>query len=218
MTRKHRLIVIGLIVGGLALVLSLTGCKMLSYPVARGFGGMKQSEIKKNRAAFVLLKGDIRAREIVVYPVLVVKGDRPTWDVEAGDRLRGILGDEHGLKTVASGVDPGVPYQVFKGNQLRYHNTRARAYAAWVRSLPKTGRYHWFMEIYAGPGGDPTHAMHVFLVDEEGRIPYCRLTNSHHYGTVPLRTIAERIQFMVRIFFIALEAPPEQVWPPFGVG
>ena len=191
---------------------------MMMYPLARSFGGMKQSEIKTNRAAFVVLQKEGLEKEAVVFPALVIDLGQPSWDAAAGQRLVEILSAEHGLKATPAGQEPGVPYTPMPANQLRYHNERAGAYAAWVRLQPKPAEYSWFMEIFMDVEGGQIHAMHLYVVDAAGNIPFCQLTNSHHYGPQPPATVEEGIQFLVRRFFKELEEPAEEAWPAYGVG
>jgi len=188
------------------------------YPAARAFGGMKESELKKCRAAFAVMQEKIHTGTVVVYPALVVKGGMPSWDAEGARRLSAILQSENSLAAAVAPQEPGVPFEPMKRNQLRYLNERALAYAAWTRAQPRTGDYCWFSEIFMDAQGNEVYAIQVYVVEAEGAIPYARLANSHHFGPTPLREVSGALRFMVKLFLNDLEKDPLHIWPKYGVG
>lgn len=198
--------------------LPLMGCSLMVYPAARAFGGMKESELKKCRAAFAVMKEEIRTSTVMVYPLLVVKGGVPSWDAVGARQLSAILESENHLAASVAPQKPGVPFEPMKRNQLRYLNERTLAYAAWTRAQPRAGDYCWFSEIFMDAHGDQVYAIHIYVVDAEGAIPYARLANSHHFGPTPVREVSGALRFTVKRFFKDLAEDPLRIWPKYGVG
>ncbi|HVZ64061.1 MAG TPA: hypothetical protein VG936_05685 [Lacunisphaera sp.] len=206
-----------LVVGGSLLSPLRAGCEILLYPLARAFGAPPESELVRCRQAFQQLQAHLRESRVPVQPVFCVGGGRAVWRRmtavalarEASDQTRADL-------VVPRNGAPAVPPTEFGHNQLRYLWTRAAVYTDWVKANPPAADYVWIAEIF-GHGGK-VGAIQVYILDAGGQVAYCRLFNSHHFGSnLPLESDAA-VQLIVRSFFEDLKKSAEQIFPPYGIG
>lgn len=208
---RSRALVMGL------LVLGGVGCKPMLYPLARAFGSPSEGELKLRRAAFTRLKTTYATAQVRLYPV--VDPMRPDHRFAQGlpDRGADMLRN-HGWAG-AQGVParPEVAPLPLGHNQLRYQQTRAKAYSDWARTTKPAGDFLIIVEVLSGPDGK-VGGIHAYVLEASGQVAYTRLWNSHHFGPQPPANGAEAFRLALRRLHEDLQLTPEQVHPPYGVG
>jgi hypothetical protein len=199
------------------------GTEILLYPLARAFGGPRESELVKCREGFRHFQADFANRAITVFPVLSRPDYSPAnqssaWSPDMAAALAAAIhraarpGADPILRLQATA--PAVPATKFGHNQMRYLWSRGAAYARHIQSGRPAGNYFLFTEIYAF--GEYVSGIQVYVIDESGQIVYCRLFNSHHFGDhLPINGAYRQI---ARHLFQDLAKQAEEVFPPYGVG
>lgn len=186
------------------------------YPAARAFGSPSEGELRKCRAAFARLKAELPTARLVVFPACDPTGSKPGWNPEAGAAMAALL-KSRCAAAAPSGLQPAVPPEPYKGNQLRYLWNRARAYGQWLRQARPAGDFFCFVEIAAGPHGE-AFGLQLYLLDAEGQVAYLRLMNSHHFGGNPPVGPQAACELLAQCLARDLALEPETVFPPYGVG
>ncbi len=199
------------------------GTEMLLYPLARAFGGPRESELVKCREGFRHFQADFTTRPITVLPVLSRPDyssvdQRSAWSPERAAALAAAIhraarpGMDPTLRLEAT--EPGVPASDFGHNQMRYLWSRGARYSAHIQTVRPTGDYFLFTEIFAF--GEYVSGIQVYVLSESGQIVYCRLFNSHHFGDHLPVNGAYRL--IARRMFDDLGKQPEEIFPPYGIG
>lgn len=208
--------VAALVLAGLALSTARAGSEILLYPLARAFGSPPESELVKCRQAFRELQSGLGGSRVVVEPVLFVDGHRRQWRADLAGSLCREAAARTTAKLVVAPSNPSVPQARFRHNQLRYTWERAAQYAGWVREAHPAGDFVWCAEIWGHDG--KLGAVQVYLLDPSGRIAYCQLFNSHHFGeNLPLEG-DRAVRLIVEAVFEHLRWDADRVFPPHGVG
>jgi hypothetical protein len=212
-----------LVAGGLMLGTLEAGSEVLLYPLARAFGGPRESELVKCREGLRHFQADFATRPITVLPVLSrpdysPADQRAAWSRDMAAALAAAIhrmarpGMDPTLRLEA--VAPAVPATKYGRNQMRYLWSRGAGYAKHVQSARPPGDFFMFTEIYAP--GEHVSRIQVYIVDGSGQLVYCRLFNSHHFGDhLPLDGA---YRLIARHLFEDLGKQPEEVFPPYGVG
>ena len=190
----------------------------MMYPLARAFGGPKESELKKIRPAFAALETQIRTSAVVVYRPLVVRAGQPSWDDGAGTLLVDALHRDLAPRAALASDAPDVPFEPMGHNQMRYLWKRAPGYASWVGSRHPAGDYFVFTELLTDEKGEEVLGAQCYIVDARGQIAHARLWNSHWYDPATLRGLGPFLDWMVRALSEDLTEDPVTQYPPYGVG
>ncbi len=200
-------------------LLCTVGCQMMMYPVARAFGGAKESELKICRQAFMEMKTDIHSSSVVVFTPLVsnLKG-KPVWDADAVKSAVELLRRELSPSVISTTEIPDIPFEPMGHNQLRYENKRAHHYAAWVSSHHPAGDRFLFTEIVRDETGATILGGQIYIVDAAGRIAYSRHYNSHWFDPASMPSVDAFVKWMLNSFIKDLEKDPLEIFPRYGVG
>lgn len=197
------------------LLLAAPGCKPMLYPLARAFGGAPESELKLRRAAFDRLKARQATARIRVAPVLDPRRDQPP----ASDTAAGLVAQlqaDGWAGASALAAAPAVAPTPLGRNQLRYLQTRAGAYSAWVKAARPEGDYLVVVEVLSGSGG--IGGIQCYVLECSGQVAYLCLQNSHHFGAHRPADAQAAGQLALRLLARDLQRKPEEVYPPWGVG
>ncbi|MCX6943597.1 MAG: hypothetical protein NT173_02340 [Opitutales bacterium] len=209
-----------IVFGALALVvgLAIAGCQQAVYPLARAFGSPPESELALCRTAFQQLQSRLATSRVRVEPVYCASHSQANrlWR----DDLAQLLVREAGTRTqarfVIAPMRPDVGPTVFGHNQMRYLWERATAYSHWLKEAPPGADYVWCVEIFGAKG--TVGAIQIYIFDAKGQVAYCRLFNSHQFGTNLSMESEEPIRLVVKTLFEDLLRDPKAVFPPYGVG
>jgi len=195
------------------------GCHAMLYPLARAFGGAKESELKISRQAFAAMKTEVRGGSMVVFPTIVTNlGGEPAWDTQVTEGAVEYLRRELAPSAVSTSEVPDVPLQPIERNQLRYETHRGRAYAAWVGSRHPAGDRFVFTEFLRDSAGTTMLGGQIFVVDASGRVAYARHYNSHWFDPASMPSVEAFLEWMLKGFLKDLEEEPTEIFPPYGVG
>jgi hypothetical protein len=210
--------------GGLALLVALVlvsglaigGCHQVLYPLARAFGAPPESDLAVCRAAFQDLKGALAHSRVQVEPIHFAQGNTRQWRYDLAESLVREARSHTPAQFAVAPMAPDVVPTLFGRNQLRYLWERGRVYADWVKATPRGADYIWCVEIFGREG--KLTAIQAYLIDAKGRLAYCTLFNSHHFGrNVPLEG-DEALRLVVTRLFADLQVDPLKLFPPYGVG
>lgn len=197
---------------------TLSGCRPMLYPLARAFGGPKESQLETIRPAFAVLEARARSGRVLVYPPLVIAAGEPRRDERAGALLVEALQKEIAPHAALASAAPDVPFEPMGKNQMRYLWKRANAYASWVGSRHPDADYLVFTELLTDASGERVLGAQCYFVDASGQIAHAQLRNSHHYDPAALSNLGAFLDWMVRDLRKALARDPLDEYPPYGVG
>jgi len=210
---------VGRLLLAVLLLSSCLGCHAAAYPLARAFGGAKESELKVSRQAFAAMKTEIRGGSLVVFaPLVSTFQGEPLRDAEATGGAVEFLRRELTPSAAPATETPDVPFEPMGHNQLRYENRRARLYAAWVASRHPAGDRFLFTEVLRDAAGATILGGQIYVVDASGRVAYSRHYNSHWFDPASMPSITAFLEWMLGEFLKDLEKEPTEIFPPYGVG
>jgi hypothetical protein len=193
------------------------GCKPMLYPVARAFGGPSEGELKLRRAAFDRLKAARASAKVLVYPALrPAHPEREAYPATA-DLAVELLQGCGWARCTAAPTPPPLPATPLMRNQLRYVQTRARAYSEWAKAARPEADFLVILEVLIRPEGGIV-GVHCYVLEASGQVAYARQFNSHHFGAPSLELPANAVGFALRALSEDIQRPAEQVHPPYGVG
>lgn len=205
--------------------LFLASCKQAClYPLARAFGGPKESELKVIRESFSRMQRDLPSSKLVVYPSCMINFEKHEWKPETPERMIALFRDEPGIETYAVKIHPDLAFQPVGRNQMRYMWDRARAYAAWVRDahpVPE-GEYAVFTDFICPPDSNCIRVggVHVYITDSTGNLCYTTLINSKHeiYQKIQPDSLDDCCNMAVKRLLVSLKKDAMEVYPLYGVG
>jgi hypothetical protein len=195
----------------------IQGCKPMLYPVARAFGGPSEGELQLRRAAFERLKAARSTARVLVHPAFrPAAANREAYPATAhlaAELLQG-YGWTH---CQAVRTPPPLPATPLMRNQLRYVQTRARAYSDWAKTSRPDADFLVILEVLVRPEGGIV-GIHCYVLEATGQVAYARQFNSHHFGAQSIDLPANAVGFALRALSLDIQRPADQVHPPYGVG
>ncbi len=221
MKTKSKLFLGGLLLtvcmaGGLGLTLAQAGTEIFLYPLARAFGGQSESELARCRAAFKQMQTNFDRSRVVVMPVLFADAGRCQGRSDLAAAEMRELATRTSAKIEVPSVEPKIAAPPRFHNQLRYFSKRSTVYRDWIKAAHPSCDYVLVTEIFGGAGN--VGAIQIYLFDSSGQIAYCRLLNSHQFGSnLPLAG-EDAVKLIVNTFFDNLKWDAKKLFPPYGVG
>ena len=83
----------------LLMCLFITSCTpLVLYPLARAFGGPKESELKVIRENFSRMQQDLPSSRLAVFPSCLVNFETNEWKPESPELMIDVFQDEHGIE------------------------------------------------------------------------------------------------------------------------
>lgn len=204
--------------GGLviALLAVLVNCRVAMYPVARAFGSPPESELAACRDAFAQLQTHLATGRLTVAPVLFVEDRARGWRTDLARALAGEVAAGSPAHPAIAAAAPDVSPPLMGHNQLRYLWDRSREYARWIPAARPPADFVCCAEIWSHAG--QVTAIHVFVYDAKGQLAYCRLFNSHHFGSTLSADSPDPIKLLVRHLLKDLQGDAQTIFPPYGIG
>jgi hypothetical protein len=214
-----------ILIPALLICFSLASCTpMCLYPLARAFGGPKESELKVIRESFSRMQRDLPSSKLAVYPSCLTSFEKHEWKPETPELMIDLFRDEHRIETHAVKTHPDVAFMPAGRNQMRFMWDRARAYAAWIRDahpVPE-GEYAMFTDFICPSDSNCRYVggVHVYITDSMGNICYTTLINSKHeiYQKTQPDSLHDCCAMAVERFFVGLKKDAIELFPPYGVG
>jgi hypothetical protein len=201
----------------LAVVVS-AGCGPMMYPLARAFGGPKESELEECRVAFTEMKAGVAGGPVLVSTPIVVRQGRAAWDSQALQVLLDAVRNDVCASASEAPDSQAVPYEPMQRNQMRYAWERAHAYQEWVRTETEAEGFWLFTEILTDAEGSTIHGGQMYMIDGSDRIAYVQFVNSHHFDQAEVVGVEAFCQLLVRCLVSDLEGDAEDHFPPYYVG
>ncbi|MCA9784303.1 MAG: hypothetical protein KC518_12035 [Candidatus Cloacimonetes bacterium] len=204
----------------LLLLLSTSAeCSVLLYPLARAFGGAKESELRVSREAFSLLKTEIKGSSILVFTPQTSRGDSAANpDTLACQAAVAFLQRELSPLARAEWEIPDIPFEPMGHNQLRHATRSDRLHARWVREHSLSGDRFVFIEILRNKAATMVIGGQICIVDRAGRIAYSRHYNSHQFDPTVMTSTVRFTDWMLTRFLEDLTKDATEIFPPWGVG
>jgi hypothetical protein len=206
--------------------LFITSCtpQVLLYPLARAFGGPKESDLKVLRENFSRMQQDLPTSKLAVYPSCLTNDVNHEWKPETPELMMNLFQGEHGIDMYAVKTHPNVAFLPLGRNMYRFMWDRARAYAAWVRDthpVPE-GEYAMFTDFICPSDSNCSRVggVHAYIIDSTGHICCTSLANSHHgiFHEIQADSLSDCCTMAVKIFLWNLKRDVMQKYPPYGVG
>ena len=201
----------------LPLLLGTQACKPILYPLARAFGGPSEGELKLRRVAFDHLKAAKDTARILVYPMVDPRRAKSPYDAATADSAAALARGEGLVGAVAATVHHTVPPSDLGGNQMRYTQDRAKAYAAWTAAHRPDADFVMFLEAMTDAAGS-VGGIQIYVLEASGQVAYVRLYNSHHFNGTPPNGADNVCGVMLRTLKRDLQRLATDVHPPYGVG
>ncbi len=201
----------------LPLLLGSSACKPMLYPLARAFGGPSESELKLRRVAFDRLKASKATARILVYPLVDPRRAENPYALATAETAAALAKGEGLAGAVAATAFHAVPPSALGGNQMKYTQGRARAYAAWTAAQRLDTDFVLFLEAMTDAAGS-VGGIQLYVVEASGQVAYARLYNSHHFNGTPPNGADNICGVMLRTLKFDLMRLATDVHPPYGVG
>lgn len=206
----------------LAVPAQASGPRWLMAPLARFFGVPPEAELAKCREAFRRYQAQPPGTPADLWPVLRLASDESgrhrEWSVDLARSFAARLETvgATGLRLQVVAEPPAAPAAKMGRNQLSYTWARGGQYAAVVRERKTSADFVWIVEVWAAQG--KVSALQIFLLEADGQVAYLRAYNSHQFGkNLPLESEAW-MDFLISHLRRDLARPPEEIFPPDGVG
>ena len=202
--------------------LMTVSCKPLLYPLARAFGGLKESELKVIRKNFIRLQEKISTSRMAVFPPCIINFQKHEWKPGIAKQLVEIM--EMKIDAYEFSIKPEVEFIPLRKNQMRFMWDRARAYSAWViKAQPvPAGDFIMFTDFICPPGSNCNlvGGVHIYITDFQGNISFTSLINSKHdiYDKIKPDSLKDCCIMAVKRFLDGLSMDVMVIYPPYGVG
>lgn len=201
----------------LPLLLSTWACKPMLYPLALAFGGPSEGELKLRRVAFDHLKATKATARILVYPLVDPRRAENPYALATAVTAAALAKGEGLAGAVAATAFHAVPPSALGGNQMKYTQGRAKAYAAWTAAQRLDTDFVMFLEAMTDSAGR-VGGIQLYVVEASGQVAYVRLYNSHHFNGTPPHGADNVCGVMLRNLKFDLMRQATELHPPYGVG
>jgi len=208
----------------LIICLVSVSCKPLLYPLARLFGGPKESELKVMRENFIRLQKEISTSKMAVFPPCIINFHKHEWKPDVPKQLVQFMETEMKIEAYEISIEPEVDFIPLGRNQSRFRWDRARAYSAWVKKTQPVpaGDFIMFNDFICPPNSDCNSVLgvNIYVADFQGNISYTSVINSKHeiYKFIKPNSLKDCCIMVIKRFLEGLSMDVMDLYPPYGVG
>ena len=199
-------------------------CKLALYPLARMFGGPKESELRVIRQNFIRLQENISTSKMAVFPPCIINYQKHEWKPGVAKQLVKIMEMKKEIDAYEVSIKPEVEFIPVGRNQLRFMWDRARAYSSWViKAQPvQPGEFIMFTDFICSPDSNCHYVggVQIYITDSQGNISYTSLINSKHgiYNKIKPHSLKDCCVMAIKRFLEGLSLDVMVLYPPYGVG